>query len=152
MSAAKTALIVGAGAGGLAAAMDLSAAGVDVTVLEKEAHVGGKMRHLEVNGAPIDAGPTVFTMRWIFEALFERSGKDMAQEIKIRPAERLARHAWLDGSQLDLWADIERSADAIADFADKENADGYKRFCRDSQSVFETLRDTFIAGIELFYA
>ncbi len=146
MSAAKTALIVGAGAGGLAAAMDLSAAGLDVTVLEKEAHVGGKMRHVQVDGAAIDGGPTVFTMRWIFETLFERSGKDIAQEIKIQPAERLARHAWLDGSRLDLWADIERSADAIADFSDKENAQGYTRFCRDSRSVYQTLRDTFIAA------
>ncbi|MEO0449585.1 MAG: 1-hydroxycarotenoid 3,4-desaturase CrtD [Pseudomonadota bacterium] len=146
MRAAKTAIIIGAGAGGLAAAMDLSAAGLDVTVVEKEPDVGGKMRHLTVDGVPIDGGPTVFTMRWIFEALFERSGKDIAREIDIRPAKRLARHAWLDGSRLDLWADIDQSADAIASFANAKNAKGYKRFCRDSQSVFETLRETFIAA------
>lgn len=146
MTAAKTAIIIGAGAGGLAAAMDLSAAGLDVTVIEKEPDVGGKMRHLIVDGVHIDGGPTVFTMRWIFEALFERSGKDIAREINIQPAKRLARHAWLDGSQLDLWADIDQSADAISIFADAQNADGYRRFCRDSQSVFTTLRDTFIAA------
>ena len=146
MKAAKSAIVIGAGAGGLAAAMDLSAAGLAVTVIEKEAQVGGKMRHLHVDGAAIDGGPTVFTMRWIFEALFQRSGKDLSDEIKIQPAERLARHAWLDGSALDLWASVDRSAETIAAFSDTRNADGYRRFCRDSQSIFETLRDSFIAA------
>lgn len=146
MTAPKTAIIVGAGAGGLAAAMDLSAAGLAVTVIDKEAHVGGKMRHLTVDGAQIDGGPTVFTMRWIFEALFDRSGATLTSELDLMSADRLARHAWLDGSELDLWADVDRSADAIADFSDRTNADGYKAFCRDSQSVYQTLRDTFIAA------
>ena len=146
MRAPTTAIIVGAGAGGLAAAMDLSAAGLAVTVIDKEAQVGGKMRHLTVDGAQIDAGPTVFTMRWIFEALFDRSGATLASELDLLSADRLARHAWRDGSALDLWADVDRSADAIADFSDRANADGYKAFCRDSQSVYQTLRDTFIAA------
>ncbi|MHA7899889.1 MAG: 1-hydroxycarotenoid 3,4-desaturase CrtD [Henriciella sp.] len=146
MSPSKKVIVIGAGAGGLAAAMDLSAADMDVTVVEKELAVGGKMRHLQVGGAAIDGGPTVFTMRWVFEGLFQRSGRSLEAEIKISSAERLARHAWRDGSQLDLWTDIDRSAEAIADFSDQDNADGYRSFCKDSQAVFETLRDSFIAA------
>ncbi|MEL6828746.1 MAG: FAD-dependent oxidoreductase, partial [Pseudomonadota bacterium] len=57
-----------------------------------------------------------------------------------------ARHAWRDGSALDLWANTECSADAIGTFSNKQNAEGYKTFCSDSQAVFETLKDTFIAA------
>ncbi|MCA2978463.1 MAG: FAD-dependent oxidoreductase, partial [Myxococcaceae bacterium] len=60
-------IVVGAGMGGLAAALDLVRRGVRVTVLEAAPGPGGKMR--VVDG--MDAGPTVFTMRWAFDGLFE---------------------------------------------------------------------------------
>ena len=144
MTASKRVIIIGAGAGGLAAAMDLSAAGSEVTVIDRAAAAGGKMRQVEADGAKINAGPTVFTMRWIFESLFERSNADFATELTLAPAENLARHGWLDGSTLDLWADVERSAEAIGTFSDTHNANGYLKFCSDSKSVFETLKETFI--------
>ncbi|MEM9841885.1 MAG: FAD-dependent oxidoreductase, partial [Pseudomonadota bacterium] len=146
MSLTKRVIIIGGGAGGLAAAMDLTSAGLAVTLIEQGDAVGGKMRQIQVDGKGIDAGPTVFTMRWIFEALFERSGADLASELSLKPATRLARHGWQDGSQLDLWADIDRSKDAIGAFSDRENATGYERFCADSRDVFETLKETFIAA------
>ncbi|MEM6651468.1 MAG: 1-hydroxycarotenoid 3,4-desaturase CrtD [Pseudomonadota bacterium] len=146
MSSTKRVIIIGAGAGGLAAAMDLTSAGLAVTLIEQGDAVGGKMRQIQVDGKGIDAGPTVFTMRWIFEALFERSRADLASELSLKPATRLARHSWQDGSQLDLWADIDRSKDAIGAFSDLENATGYERFCADSRDVFETLKETFIAA------
>jgi 1-hydroxycarotenoid 3,4-desaturase len=59
---------------------------------------------------------------------------------------RLARHAWEDGSRLDLYSDVDQSAEAIADFAGSREADGYRRFCRRAESVYRTLRDTFISG------
>ncbi len=137
-------VVIGAGAGGLAAAMDLSARGADVTLIDRADEVGGKMRQVLVNSVGIDAGPTVFTMRWIFEALFQRSGAAFEAELDLISAERLARHGWLDGSQLDLWADIEQSVDAIGMFSDRQNAEGYRQFCRDSKAIFETLKEPFI--------
>ncbi|MES2711758.1 MAG: FAD-dependent oxidoreductase, partial [Pseudomonadota bacterium] len=68
-------IVVGAGVGGLAAAADLARRGADVLVLDRAAAEGGKMRALEVAGASIDAGPTVFTMRWVFEGLFADAGQ-----------------------------------------------------------------------------
>lgn len=144
MTSGNSVIIIGAGAGGLAAAMDLSAAGLEVTLFDRAEEVGGKMRQVEVDEICIDAGPTVFTMRWIFEALFERSGASLETALSLSPAERLARHAWLDGSRFDLWADIEKSAAEIESFSDPENAAGYLRFCQDSEGIFETLKDTFI--------
>ena len=67
--AANPVIIVGAGIAGLSAAIALLARGVEVIVLEKESEPGGKMREIDVEGQRIDAGPTVFTMRWVFDQL-----------------------------------------------------------------------------------
>jgi 1-hydroxycarotenoid 3,4-desaturase len=139
-------IIVGAGMGGLAAAIDLARQGADVTVLERAATPGGKMREVMVDGVPIDAGPTVFTMRWIFSDLFEAAGTSLDDELTLVPADTLARHAWRRGGRLDLFADIEHSADAIGDFAGADAARGYLAFCERSREIYRTLKSSFIAA------
>ena len=110
-------VIIGAGIGGLVAAVQLAGAGVPVTVVERMATPGGKLRTVACEGIAVDAGPTVFTARWIFEALFESLGERLDDHLTLVKSERLARHAWGDGSSLDLWADPARSRDAIHAFA-----------------------------------
>lgn len=138
--------IVGAGMGGLAAAIDLARQGVAVTVFDRLPAVGGKMRRVAVAGTEVDGGPTVFTMRWVFEQLFADAGTSLGERLELAPLDVLARHAWRQGGRLDLYADIERSALAIADFAGEREADGYRRFCRDSRRIYRTLADTFMAA------
>ena len=138
--------VIGAGLGGLAAAADLARSGADVTVFEKAAAPGGKMREVNVGGSPIDAGPTVFTMRWIFEGLFADAGARLDAHVTLFRATTLARHAWPDGGTLDLFADVEQSADAIAAFAGAREAQGYRDFCARSADVYRTLAPTFIAA------
>ena len=122
-------VVIGAGIGGLAAAAELAAHGVAVTVVEAQAAPGGKMREVPAGSAPgaprLDAGPTVFTMRWVFDALFDALGTSTESELTLRPASILARHAW-DEARLDLFADIDRSADAIGAFAGAKDAAGYR--------------------------
>ena len=72
-------VVIGAGIGGLVSAALLAARGCDVTVVEKEAQVGGKARRLEVDGAAIDAGPTVFTLREVFEDVFRACGGSLSE-------------------------------------------------------------------------
>jgi 1-hydroxycarotenoid 3,4-desaturase len=139
-------IVIGAGVGGLAAAADLARRGADVRVLERAATPGGKMRQVEVDGTAIDAGPTVFTMRWIFESLFTDAGRRIEDFLTLHPAETLARHAWRQGGELDLFADIDRAADAIADFAGPRDAQGYRDFCARGADIFRTLRDSFIGA------
>lgn len=148
MSAAKRdrVLVIGAGVGGLTAAVDLARRGADVTVFEAAGAPGGKMRHVVAGGRDIDAGPTVFTMRWIFEKLFADAGARLDQYLSLKPAELLARHAWQSGGQLDLFADIDRSADAIAAFAGPADAQGYRDFCKRSAAMYKTLAGTFIGA------
>jgi 1-hydroxycarotenoid 3,4-desaturase len=136
--------VVGAGAGGLAAAIDLAAQGLEVVVLERAATPGGKMRQVWVDGVAIDAGPTVFTMRWVFEDLFADAGACFSAALRMHPADVLARHAWCDGSRLDLFADMRRTSEAIGDFAGAPAAQGYADFCARSRRAFQVLDTGFM--------
>jgi len=137
-------IVVGGGAGGLAAAVDCSRRGAQVVVLERDAHVGGKIRQEWVDGQPIDAGPTVLTMRWVFEQLFADAGEALADRVELEPLRVLARHAWEDGSRLDLFVDREASAAAIAGFASQKDADGYRAFCRHTAAIYQKVQGPFI--------
>jgi 1-hydroxycarotenoid 3,4-desaturase len=139
-------VVVGAGMGGLAAAADLARRGADVTVCERAAAPGGKMRRVDAGGALVDAGPTVFTMRWIFEGLFADAGERLEDHLDLVPAEILARHAWRAGGRLDLFADRARSADAIADFAGATEGRAYLEFCNRAGAIYRTLEGPFIAS------
>ncbi len=140
------ATVVGGGVGGLACAIDLARRGLTVTLLERAPVVGGKMRQVEVAGAAIDAGPTVLTMRWVFEGLFTDAGTSLEQEVTLRRLHTLARHAWQDGTRLDLFADIEASAAAIGEFAGAAEARGYREFCRHTEAIFKQVSGPFIAS------
>ncbi len=130
--------------GGLAAAIDLAVAGCDVTVVERSGAPGGKMREIEVGGRPIDGGPTVFTMRWVFEALFADAAATLSDHLTLRPATTLARHAWAGQQRLDLFADRAQSADAIGAFAGAAEARGYLAFCNDARRMYDTLERSFM--------
>lgn len=138
--------VVGAGMGGLAAAADLAREGCEVTVFEAAPGPGGKMREVEVEGARVAGGPTVFTMRWIFEGLFADAGDSLSARLGLEPATTLARHWWRAGGELDLFADVARSADAIGDFAGAAEARGYREFCARSERIYRTLAGPFIAS------
>lgn len=136
----RRAIVIGAGAGGLAAAIDLATAGFAVTVLDAGPRPGGKIR--QVDG--VDAGPTVMTMKWVFDSLFADAGADLADHLTLRPLEVLARHAWRAGQTLDLFADEARSADAIGAFAGAAEARGFRDFCARARQVYRTLESPFI--------
>ena len=137
-------VIVGAGSGGLAAALTLAAKGVGVTVLERAAKPGGKMREVDVGTARIDGGPTVFTMRWVFEELFDEAGLSFSDSVPLTPAQTLARHAWSDTERLDLFADIHESADAIGAFSGADEARRFLTFADNARSIYQKLEGPFL--------
>lgn len=136
--------VIGAGMGGLVCALELALQGLDVTLLESKPTPGGKMREVDVNGQRIDAGPTVFTMRWVFEQIFADAGTRLEDHVTLQPVATLARHAWNADQHLDLFADIERSADAIGDFAGSKEAEGFRAFSKRAGSIYKTLENSFI--------
>lgn len=143
MSKSPKVIVIGAGIGGLTAALELAHHGLDVTVIEKNAYPGGKIRQINIDGALIDSGPTVFTMRWIFEKLFDDCNENFAAEFELEALDILARHSWGE-EHLDLYADSQKSADAIAQFSNPKQALLFLEFCRSAKKVYEALKGPFI--------
>jgi 1-hydroxycarotenoid 3,4-desaturase len=137
-------IIVGAGIGGLVSAFALAARGLDVTLFERGAAPGGKMRQIALGDARVDSGPTVFTMRWVFDELFATAGRNFAEHVSLRPLDRVARHAWGERDRLDLFADEARSVEAIGDFAGAAEAARYRTFCRDTRRIYDILEKPFL--------
>ena len=131
-----TVLVIGAGMGGLAAAIRLAAAGRDVTLLEAHAWPGGKMRTTPSAAGPVDAGPTVLTLRDVLDDLFAAAGSDTQAHVTLTPLPVLARHFWTDGTRLDLFADPHRNTEAIGmAFGAKAGAE-FERFAQETCALF----------------
>lgn len=140
-------IVIGAGIGGLTGALELAHHEVDVCVFEACSEVGGKLRQVVFDGNPgIDSGPTVFTMRWVFDDLFDRLGLSLDDHLQLEPLHLLARHSWSAGGQLDLFADEDDSADAIGKLSGADEAQRYRRFCSTARRVFDTLEPTFMCA------
>jgi len=137
-------LVVGAGVGGLVAAALRAARGHRVTVLEKAAAAGGKLRQVTVDGQRLDAGPTVFTMRWVFDELFGALGERLDDRLSLRPARILARHAWSATETLDLAADLEAAVEAIGAFSGSDQARRYRAFCACARNLHAALERPYL--------
>ncbi len=137
-------VVVGAGIGGLSAAIELARQGKSVTVVERAATPGGKMRELMVAKMPVDSGPTVLTMRFVFDELFAACGADFGTELGLKPLSILARHAWSGAERFDLHADLARTTDEIGAFAGRAEAARFEQFGRDARAIYRTLKDTFL--------
>jgi len=136
--------VIGAGVAGLAAAIDLARQGCEVTLFERAAAPGGKMREVPINGLRLDAGPSVFTLRTVFDALFADAGDSLDSRVTLKPAHVLARHAWTAGQHLDLFADVSRSIDAIGDFSGAAEARAFAAFAAHARRIYTTLDHSFM--------
>jgi 1-hydroxycarotenoid 3,4-desaturase len=138
-------VVVGAGMGGLVSALLLACRGLQVTLVEAAPGPGGKMRQVMVDGGLVDSGPTVFTMRWVFDQILAQAGTSTAELLKLTPLSVLARHAWRGHAQrLDLFADVERSAGAIGEFSGPDEARRFLGFCRQARQLYDHLEGPYI--------
>lgn len=126
--AGDTAVVIGAGMGGLAAAIRLAALGFAVTLVESAEGPGGKARSVPTPAGPADIGPTVLTWPHLAEELFALAGQRMDDRVALTPLPALARHFWPDGSRLDLFPDPAANAEAIAALAGAREAQAFRRF------------------------
>jgi diapolycopene oxygenase len=106
----KNVLVIGAGLGGLAAAISLAQEGYSVTIHEKNAKIGGKLNVLKERGYSFDLGPSILTLPHIFARLFERSGRKMSDHIPIRALRPHWRNFFEDGKVVDLYPEPDRMA------------------------------------------
>lgn len=117
-------IIIGGGIGGLSAAIRLAAAGKRVLLLEQNENVGGKMGLVETAGFRWDTGPSVITMRHVFESLFQAANRRLEDYLDLRPVEPLTRYFYPDGVVLDASRELPRMAQQIEQL-DRRDVEGY---------------------------
>lgn len=129
------AIVVGAGFGGLAAALRLRKAGLEVTVLEQFAEPGGKA----VGWGGVPTGPTVLTMPEIPQRIFAAFGQNLPT---LEPVSPLTRYVYPDGREFAPELDMERT---VAQLTSEEGRD-YRRLLEVARTMYQGARDTFIFG------
>ncbi len=131
----KQVIVIGAGLGGLSAAISLAQRGYSVAIHEKNAKIGGKLNVLKEGGYTFDLGPSILTLPHILGRLFERSGKHMSDYIPIRPLRPHWRNFFEDGKVVDLYPE----ADLMAAEARKVGEDPARvvRFLKYSADLFD---------------
>lgn len=137
-------IIIGAGLGGLAAAVRLAAQGVRVTVLEKNPSVGGKVNLHQAAGFSFDTGASLLTMRHVVADLFASAGRDVADYLEILPLTPICRYHWPDGTQFDAETDLQRTENAIAQL-EPVDVVGFRNFLADARRKYEVAERTFLA-------
>ena len=137
-------VIIGAGIGGLSAALLLSHKGYEVTVFDSHGYPGGKMRAVQSAAGLVDAGPTVLTLKHLFDELFQDVEEKMEDHLCISQEPILARHFWHDGSTLDLYSNIEKTCDEISNFAGNRAADEFRNFNSLTRNLFSTFDEPIL--------
>jgi phytoene desaturase len=104
----RPAVVIGAGFGGLAAAIRLQAAGMSVTLVEKRAKVGGRAYQFREAGYTFDMGPSLVTAPAVVDSVFRAGGRRLEDYVDLIPLDPYYRVYFHDGSMLDYVGDPER--------------------------------------------
>jgi len=139
------ALVVGAGVGGIAVSIRLAAAGHDVTVLERNPMVGGKMATLTEEGFTFDVGPSLLTLPDLFDELFRLGGTTLSDEVELVRLDPQIRYRWPDGSSLDVADDPARWMTNLEAFSSGSSTQ-WETFAERSEQIWEVSERTFLAG------
>lgn len=135
-----TAIVIGAGLGGLSAAMRLGAKGWKVTVVDKLDTAGGRGSALHADGHRFDLGPTIVTCPQVFRELWAACGRDFDADVDLRPLDPFYEIRWPDGSVFTARASTEEMLDEVRRLSPGD-ADGYLAFLRDA-------RRRYVVGFE----
>ncbi len=128
--------IVGAGPGGLAAAILLACSGVDVTVVEKRSQVGGRTSTIERDGFRFDTGPTFFLYPRVLREIFLAAGFDLEAEIPMARLDPQYRLVYGSGGELLATPNVEKMRAEIAKLC-PQDADGFLRFLSENRTKLE---------------
>src|SRR5277367_5216529 len=99
----KRVVVIGAGLGGMTAAIQLARAGYSVDLIEKNGNIGGKLNIHQEGGFSFDLGPSIFTLPQIFRPIFDGDGKTLEDYITLERVDPQWRNFFEDGTIVDLW-------------------------------------------------
>jgi diapolycopene oxygenase len=144
-------VVIGAGLGGMTAAIQLASAGYSVDLLEKNGNVGGKLNVHQESGFSFDLGPSIFTLPQIFRPVFEHDGKKLEDYIHLQRVDPQWRNFFEDGTVVDLWEDdaamqqqlAQLGPDAIEDYA------AFRKYSKLQYDITE--RGYFDKGLDTFW-
>lgn len=146
----KRVVVVGAGLGGMSAAIQLARSGFQVTILEKNAQPGGKLNQLQDRGFSFDLGPSIFTLPQIFRAVFEGDGKKLEDYITLQRVDPQWRNFFEDGTVVDLWEDVERMRAELARFGPRAFEE-YEQFVAYSRRQYHSVESGYLRrGFDTF--
>jgi len=131
-------VVIGAGLGGLGAALRLRGAGHDVTVVEQRERPGGRAYQLKDGGFTWDTGPSLITMPWVLEEVFAAAGMDFHSEVQLDRLDPFYRIFWgTEGDKhLDFVADRDRMKGEIAKFSERD-ARAFDGFMASMKPIYE---------------
>lgn len=135
--------VVGAGVGGLAAAIQLGARGLRVVLCEQGARVGGKLDLVATEGFRFDTGPSLLTMPDVLRDLLAAGGLRLEDELDLVPLAPLCRYRFADGTRFDASADPAEMRAAIAALSPRDVA-GYERFIRLGKDLWRLTAEPFL--------
>ncbi|HEY0167257.1 MAG TPA: phytoene desaturase family protein [Jatrophihabitans sp.] len=137
-------VIVGAGLGGLSAALRLAGAGRRVTVVEQSAEPGGRAGVLRQDGYQFDTGPTVLTMPELIDDALACVGERLTDRLELLPLSPAYRAVFADGSRIDVHTDPEQMAAEIAEVASARDVAGYRELVRFLHKLYQLEQRNFI--------
>ncbi|NMO97057.1 phytoene desaturase [Paenibacillus lemnae] len=144
----KTAIVIGAGLGGLSSAIRLASSGYKVTVLEQQHKVGGKLQRIESQGYHFDRGPSTITMPQAFARVFASSGRRMEDYLDLYRLDPYTRNFFADGSVVDMTSNMGLLKDQIALYS-PDDAANLDAFMKDSKAMFQQADTHFLNKLML---
>ncbi|MCG8347277.1 MAG: phytoene desaturase family protein [Chloroflexales bacterium] len=136
-------IVVGAGLGGLAAAIHLAVQGRPVLVLEKNERVGGKLNLVQAAGYTFDTGPSLLTMPWIIRDLFAAAGREMEDYLELVQIEPICRYTWPDGTRFDASQYLPQLIQEIARLSPAD-VPGFFRFMAHTARIYDAIAEPFL--------
>jgi phytoene desaturase len=143
-------VVVGAGLSGLCAALHLLGAGRRVTIVERDAHPGGRAGRLDLEGPTgtyrVDTGPTVLTMPELLDEALGAVGDSLADRLDLVRLDPAYRTTFADGTTIDVHTDAEAMEAEVRATCGPESADGYRRLRSWLTDLYRTEIDSFIGA------
>lgn len=140
----KRGIVIGAGMGGLAAAIELAARGWAVRVIESAPEAGGKAGIAVVDGVEFDTGPSLLTLPGVLDDVLRAGGSTLADELELLPLNPAFRYVWPSGVTLDLFAEPADTLASVRSALGGDAAAELSRFLDYSRTIWDAAAPRFV--------